>query len=1214
MADNSTIKIKLQITNIDEIRQQIKGLSNIGLGSIPGAGSGGSSGGGNFGTFNRNPGSVNVGVGTFTSGNLGLDVALFSLEKFKAGIFALINPLKEASEAAYKFEASIVATVGTLQATTRIVDARGIQVDPGTQLREQFRIATGLEKAGRGSLAPIGVGGAEQSLLTNTFIQAQTTKTGVAVSEQDLKTTLPRLVAAIKVLAPNLGETREAKELRDIVLNQRVGQITAGPGIRALAPDLAKARTAAEFEEATRPLEAYITALKEGNTPLAERLKLEGEFHIVQQDAGEAFNQALLPGLKAIETVLEDPAISTGLQTLAGNIGSFVTQVLQEAARLTRSPLGEGSVPTGGIEAGINQNLKANGIKGTITIPNAEPTLFDFINAVPHALDDFNPFNAITPSIPDIGGAFANLAKARGLQQKPGGALKPEPTPESKFATLLSGLGIDPEKFNKTTSSDLANLANDPNVQIFQGQQLKSGIAGTGLDSETANERSLGALRLIAGGQEKNQQIGDRNFASNLPGQIAKTIFDIKSLNSQISTQRAIVDNRREAIANEKDPLKKGILTGELNTELDKLKEKLKSFGDALKEAEAQPLKIAKSFADLAITIQQLNHLPIRQAIQTGAADDAKNAAIRDRNNFNAEGPLRNLQRQSAFVSAAQKFGEAGGVGFQGGPSGFAGVAASEAAAKGLQQFKDSLNAATKAVNDFADGFEERQDSRDTDVFNAQKALDAANNGPSGDTGEEQDQHQRDIRAAQRALDKARQANINGFNNDDKEQTKLQGNLPSFFQNFLNSNLAGAQLAKEGTTVAQGADVDAEGLRGKNRALATAALDQLELSAKQAAESVGLLNQQLAQLQALGLTPASKAAANAQDSADNDNTDTGLAGGILQQQKDLNKLYGPKGKGSINRPFKPDSSTPRVDAMDLILNSKFKSGGGLSIDDGDAPGSQPPTSDTILDRYNNALHGPIPIDSANRFDPKKPTMNPFEGFNIDDLAKYNRFNTDFDYGDQGQSRADYSKMLDKLNNGAGKENPGPAITKGLGDVFNTWKSAFSKTNPISDAQNFIKDAGQEWNKAQEEQRAQERGWDKALNGPARDLMDLQKAVAAPSTGQFLGPQYAGPIETLSGQQERASIAAGLFAGVSGAGFEGTNGKTTLKGATIAADLTGGLADSNIKNFKQSIKTFAGISDFDSIFGKEKNDSSYSKPLTKNETADAFYDSLNRHFN
>lgn len=1001
MADNSSIKIKLQITNIDEIRQQIKGLSNIGLGSIPGAGSGGSSGGGNFGNFNRNPGSVNVGVGTFTSGNLGLDAALFSLEKFKAGIFALINPLKEASEAAYKFEASIVATVGTLQATTRIVDARGIQVDPGTQLREQFRIATGLEKAGRGSLAPIGVGGAEQSLLTNTFIQAQTTKTGVAVSEQDLKTTLPRLVAAIKVLAPNLGETREAKELRDIVLNQRVGQITAGPGIRALAPDLAKARTAAEFEEATRPLEAYITALKEGNTPLAERLKLEGEFHIAQQDIGEAFNQALLPGMKELEKVLENPAFSEGLQKLAEKLGTLSSNIIKASADFAKDT-GKNSTNLNSLIAENKDNPLLRGLFDNSFIANLlAPGAGE---AIANADSDEIKLKQLQFENAQRRAGKVDFSKLKGNEA--GSKLNAEATPESKFATLLSGLSIDPEKFNKTTSSDLANLANDPNVQIFQGQQLKAGIAGTGLDPETANERSLGALRLIAGGQAQVRTNTDRTFASNIPGQTAKTAFDIKSLQGQIATQREIVANRQEAVRNETDPLKKGLLAAELATETNKLKEDLKGLGDALKEAEAQPLKTAKAFADLTVTTQQVNNLFLRQAIARGAADDAVKAAGRDRANFVSEGPLRNLQRQSAFVSAAGKFGEAGGLGFQGGPTGIAGAAATEAATKGLQSFRDALEAAKKAVNDFKDGFEERQDNRDTDVFNAQKALDAANNGPSGDTGEEQDQHQRDIRAAQRALDKARQNSINGFNDDDKEQTKLQGNLPSFFQNFLNKGIASEELKKAGTTIEQAPEVEKEGLHAKNRALVTSRLDQLDLTAKQAADSVALLNTQLAQLQNLGKTPASKA--DATDSGDGSGTLTSGSGGIFEEQKKLNKLYGPKGKAAINGP------------------------------------------------------------------------------------------------------------------------PSPAVT-------------------------------------------------------------------------------------LSGAQERASIAAGLFAAVSGAPFEGTEGKTTLKGATIAADLTGGLADSNIKNFKQSIKTFAGISDFDSIFGKEK-DSSYSKPLTKQENTDSFYDALNRHFN
>lgn len=989
---NSSIKIQLQITNLAQVRQQIQSLGgavNLGGGGSSGGNSG--SGGGGF-SFSPSVNSV-----------IGFDANIKALQEFKGALFAIINPLKEASEAAFKFEASIVATVGTLQATTRILDARGIQVDPGTQLREQFRIATGLEKAGRSSLAPIGVGGAEQSLLTNTFIQAQTTKTGVAVSEQDLKTTLPRLVAAIKVLAPNLGETREAKELRDIVLNQRVGQITAGPGIRALAPDLAKARTAQEFEEATRPLEAYITALKEGNTPLAERLKLEGEFHILQQDVGEAFNQALLPGFKSLEDVISNPAFSEALQNIADKLGTLASNIIEAGAKLSKDTVDNSrntnNLLTENKDNPIVRGIFDNSFIGNLLLPGAGQAIGN------SDADDIKLQQLQFENAQRRAGKI-NFNKLKGNEAGP--KLTADSSPESKFATLLSGLALDPEKFNKTTSSDLSNLSSDPNVQIFQGRELFKGIPGAGLDAESANERSLGALRLIAGGQEKVRANTDRTFASNIPGQVAKSKFDIGSFKDQISTQREIVANRREAIAGETDPLKKGLLEGELQTELLKLKEDLKGFGDALKEAEAQPLKVAKAFSDLTISTQQLNNLGIRQAIARGAAADAVSSAKRDRENFIAEGPLRQIQRQSAVISAAGKFGEAGGTNASIGAGGFAGAAAQEAATRGLLSFKDALESAKKAVDDFKDGFDERKEDRQSAVFNAQKALESAQNAPSGDTGEEQDQRQRNINSAQRAVDKARERDRNGIFDDTKEEDKLKSATPSFFERFLKKDGASADLDKANRTLAQGGDVDAEGLRGKNRALAIAGLDKAELTLKQTNELLSLLNARLAQLQNLGLTPASKP--GAEDSGDGSGADSsGSGGNILEEQKKLNKLYGPKGKGAINGP------------------------------------------------------------------------------------------------------------------------PSPAAT-------------------------------------------------------------------------------------LSGHQEKASIAAGLFDGLTGTEFHGTDGKTTGKGASIAAELIQAVSDSSTKDLKKNAKKLkGGFSDEDVLFGESKS-SLFGKPLSKSDTEDAFYNSLNRHFN
>jgi hypothetical protein len=453
----------------------------------------------------------------------------------------LFDTLKSASEVALDFEKSVAGTVGLLQATTEIT-RDGKPVSPAEQLGEQERIATRFQKTARVALAPLGVGGKEEFLLTQAYQEGRRGK----ATEGELKDVLPVLTAVLKPF--NLGEAKEARELRDIGSGQRLSSTTVGPTIQALAPDLQNALsfgTPEDIQKAIEPLRGFYQAIKDGNQPLTEIYKAQFQLNTAQADAGESLNKALLPGLKAFNEFISNPSITKNLQNLAaaiGNLSSTATVVVIKLIEQT----GQNNTNTQNLISETIRNnpvLKGLGVQNSVALNTFFPGIGDKVNADIEEDNQIGRLQTNAAQLAKLKAAGGNVGNLKNTS--PG--LQSGLNPLAKFNNILADYGLKPEDLDKFDSTSIASSGKNPFSQIAAAT---AGLAGlTRLSKEQQLSKRTPLLNLIEEGQTSLQSEHQKLYdTSTIGGAREANSAAQQDINARLKTQTEISSNLAERL------------------------------------------------------------------------------------------------------------------------------------------------------------------------------------------------------------------------------------------------------------------------------------------------------------------------------------------------------------------------------------------------------------------------------------------------------------------------------------------------------------------------------------------------------------------------------------------------------------------------------------------------------------------------------------------
>lgn len=392
--------------------------------------------------------------GSTIGGSTGVLAGTAVISSTVAAFEKLSTTLKEASEASVEFQRSVAGITGVI-GSTQTISRDGVELTGADAYLSAKGKATSLLTSARQALIPLGFGGAEENSLARAFIQTRAGQ-GFLPSEATTKTVLERLGAFIQTSGGDISSTRIFKDVTDILSGSPVAKNTAlGARLKGITPELFSGKTLndAELVKATNTLQEYVTAVKNGNDFLQQRIKVEGELSNLQLSLGEGFNKGLTPGMKALAEVLGSTQFLENIKKTGEALGELTARIIKlgiEASRGAAPSVKEGIQAS---EAGVNKVLAAKGIQGQISIPNTEPDFFG--EAAKELGSGIGDYGRYFSSLFDTGLDVPNI-NIKGANKQSQIA----PNAESKFTQLLNNFGFEGKYNDYFRQSETTNKNN----------------------------------------------------------------------------------------------------------------------------------------------------------------------------------------------------------------------------------------------------------------------------------------------------------------------------------------------------------------------------------------------------------------------------------------------------------------------------------------------------------------------------------------------------------------------------------------------------------------------------------------------------------------------------------------------------------------------------------------------------------------------------------
>jgi hypothetical protein len=665
--------------------------------------------GGGLGALVGGPAGAFVGS---TIGQITSDLFTESLDKLQ-------EKMKQATEAANEFERASLGIAASLGANTEVIKG-GTKVDGVEAFKLNQKEARGLQDAVRRETSSIGLSSEIAGSLGTALTQGYAGTEGFGA---DFLGRASKRLGAFAVLGDKSITTNPTQFLRDItdITNQtsNAKNTQLGARISKVAPDIFTAKTAEQFDKATASLEKYVVALKNADDVLIQSIEIEGQRKNAEIEFGQGINDAVLPGLKNINTELDlgkdvFKEAARGLGSFLGGIENVGKNAEALGIRLTRQVLETGQTIGKGVKdvgsSGSNLlNVLTKGRFGTAfadqkdndveRIPtfekqlsgalgpygfNAEKDLSAYNTSRSNRaqLAAFsNVFNQITG--PDADSAFKGTFGDLGAGQKSNvvgvtgfGALKRLQARRAEEANFFNTGTIEGSR--GALNNDSRNLSLQSNV----AERLISSLRDTISTRDDDERRRLEAVRTnTLTGDEKSysseEKIADLDKLSEAEDRLKEIrVAQEKTTLSLAESEKSF----REGLLGAIDTFtfagqKRSFRQQQLNIEGDEAdlsnltgrdrelaKERLASKeGNLARAKELQPFEEAKSAASLSLGITQLGYIAKNNANDLIAFGDAVTQSTSALKEFNDSAKLRQLGKEDTYISALENYKSLGG-------------------------------------------------------------------------------------------------------------------------------------------------------------------------------------------------------------------------------------------------------------------------------------------------------------------------------------------------------------------------------------------------------------------------------------------------------------------------------------------------------------------------------------------------------------------------
>lgn len=467
--------------------------------------------------FGGTPGAIGgaVGGGFFGEGGVFLGSAIFqkATETIGNTFNSLAESLISASKAGAEFQSSVSNISIALQATSKVVGVGGKEVGIGESIGFQNNRSRELLNKVSTQLAPFGVK-SETAAAVLRGVLSGTSRAGLNLSDQQLTDTVFGLASFTQATNPDLAAS--TARLSNVTEDFTAGENTPNELQRSLlgsrvGPQLRSAVQSGDteaFVKSFADINKIMKNLAETSPTFANSLgKVDNQFKIFERTFGDAFNQALIPGLNSFAKALNNPNFIKSLETLGKGVGQFINFFIEAAAKVTeffsKNPfLAKTAVgATSGILPGAALGATAGFFTGGLPGAAIGGLAGGVIGAVNGA--------AIATSIP-------NIASRQGGNTNPNG-LKAVPAPTaSDLSTKLDALvgnSVDTSTISGKFQSDQAGLLSaivsgklSPALAKRREQQLIT----SGQAEQTIASLNIGRSSLELGALEQDLLPGRR--------------------------------------------------------------------------------------------------------------------------------------------------------------------------------------------------------------------------------------------------------------------------------------------------------------------------------------------------------------------------------------------------------------------------------------------------------------------------------------------------------------------------------------------------------------------------------------------------------------------------------------------------------------------------------------------------------------------------------
>lgn len=421
--------------------------------------------------------------------------------------------LEKASEAGQIFERSILGIASILQENTRY---KGLPIEQQLQLQQNE--ARKIQIAARGKLLPLGIAGTQEATLVQGLTSALASR-GIIADEKQIATIASRIGAAIVTQRPQLLENTGLllRDVQDVFGGGPLAnRAVLSQLIRPALGGIQRGTSAESIEKATQPLQAlYEAATKADNVTVLFK-KLGGAIDNLFTNVGDAYVNALKPGLSELAKSLSDPKIFTGLVKVGEAFGNMTSTGLQAAASVI--------------------NLTTSFIKFVDPIKSLVLTFASF---------DSGPLGALAQLINFVR-SFSSEPKKQPITNAP--TPKAEITPQGQLNATLNRLGLKKE-FDEASQ----NLLESPEVQLRGLIAATNKFRKAGLSADELNYNEIGSSTIASGLREKILQNRLGSINQETPGGLnTAAALTISTKQEELQDQQVILKNLKLRLAQEK--------------------------------------------------------------------------------------------------------------------------------------------------------------------------------------------------------------------------------------------------------------------------------------------------------------------------------------------------------------------------------------------------------------------------------------------------------------------------------------------------------------------------------------------------------------------------------------------------------------------------------------------------------------------------------------